>query len=207
MDVHDRRRWPTVYAIRHNPTGKIYVGSTCWLENRLRQHIGQLREGYHPNKAMQDDCDKYGDDYSFCILYEGHPDIGLAVTKIEHLYMDILKTTDPEYGYNFKEYRSNVDLSKVRFIDIPNGQRLVEVNLDPREPKRIKNKLPKPTTKFYAYRKIAGIRGADLARRLGVSRQAVEHWDRGTAKPKPEYAEKIAKAFGVTVDELLREET
>lgn len=202
---YDRRRWPTVYAIRHNPTGKIYVGSTGWLEMRLRQHINQLREGLHPNQTMQRDCDEYGDDYSFCILYECLPNSGLVVTKIEHLYMEVLGTTDPRIGYNVNEGKTKTNLDRVKFFDIPSC-RLPEVCLDPRHPKEERHRRSKPTTQFYALRRAARIKGADLARELGVTRQAVEHWDRGASKPKPEYAVKIADIFGVTVDDLLKED-
>lgn len=99
----DTRWWPTVYAIRHNPTGKIYVGSTKHLETRLRQHISALMGGRHSIEQMQKDCDEYGADYSFCILACLNCGSGFFINRIESLYMTILGTRDPARGYNYKD--------------------------------------------------------------------------------------------------------
>ena len=54
-----------VYAIMHNKTRRIYIGSTERGSHRLKNHLNALRAGKHKNKLMQDDFDKYGEDYSF----------------------------------------------------------------------------------------------------------------------------------------------
>lgn len=47
------------------------------------------------------------------------------------------------------------------------------------------------------------ISGSDLAKDLGVTRQAVSRWEIGISRPNGETAAKLADYFGVTVDELL----
>lgn len=52
----------TIYAIRHNVTGRVYVGSSAAPIKRIRSHLNALRRGKHNNSAMQSDFDLYGDD-------------------------------------------------------------------------------------------------------------------------------------------------
>lgn len=86
-----------VYALRHNPTGKIYIGSTRHPQKRLMTHFYTLKNGNHQVKAMQEDFDKYGDDYSVFILD--------VITRWydrqkEYYWMDVFHTRDPVLGYN-----------------------------------------------------------------------------------------------------------
>ena len=46
----------------------------------------------------------------------------------------------------------------------------------------------------------------NLADALGVSFQAVSNWERGVNPPLPKYQRMLAKLYGCTVDELLKEE-
>ena len=60
--------------------------------------------------------------------------------------------------------------------------------------------------------KIAALRGerklsqGDLAEKLDVSRQSVSKWETGQAVPELDKIIKLADVFGVSVDELVREE-
>ena len=60
--------------------------------------------------------------------------------------------------------------------------------------------------KIYYYRKRAKLSQEELAAQVGVSRQAVSKWELGDATPELDKLAALAKAFGVTADELLREE-
>lgn len=60
--------------------------------------------------------------------------------------------------------------------------------------------------KIYFYRKQAGLSQEGLAEQVGVSRQAVSKWELGEATPEVEKLLALAKAFGVTTDELLSQE-
>lgn len=86
-----------VYAIQHKGTGRIYVGSTKNVHNRFLSHLQQLKNGKHTNTAMQDDFDKYGEEYSLYVL-DTISDIGQK--GLEYYWMEKLKTYDPRIGYN-----------------------------------------------------------------------------------------------------------
>ena len=58
--------------------------------------------------------------------------------------------------------------------------------------------------KLYALRKSANLTQADLAEHLNVSRQAVSRWEMGTAKPEVDTLVQISNLFGVSLDELLK---
>ena len=60
--------------------------------------------------------------------------------------------------------------------------------------------------KIYYYRKRAKLSQEELAARVGVSRQAVSKWELGDATPELDKLAALAKAFGVTADELLSQE-
>lgn len=57
-----------VYAIRHNVTNRVYIGSSCRVDRRFHQHISDLRCHRHPVEDMQADFDQYGDDFTLTIL-------------------------------------------------------------------------------------------------------------------------------------------
>ena len=54
-------------------------------------------------------------------------------------------------------------------------------------------------------RRAHGYSQEELAGRLGVSRQAVSKWENGTSDPSTVNLLALAKLYGVSADELLRE--
>lgn len=97
-----------VYAIRHNKTGRIYVGSTANPKNRIMDHIKAVKGGYHYNELMNEDYVNHGDDYSVFIL-----DVSTSIYDTrEYIWMDYLNTRDPRYGYNQKDHSSISSLSR-----------------------------------------------------------------------------------------------
>ena len=60
--------------------------------------------------------------------------------------------------------------------------------------------------KINFYRKTRRLSQEELAERVGVSRQAVSTWENGDATPEVEKLLALARAFGVTTDELLSPE-
>ena len=53
-----------VYAIRHNKTGRMYVGCSQHIQGRFRNHMNQLKNRKHKSAEMQKDFDEYGADFS-----------------------------------------------------------------------------------------------------------------------------------------------
>lgn len=114
-NLYNDERRGYVYALRHNPTGKIYVGSTesfGGVENRVRQHIQRLKRGEHDVERMQEDCDRYGCDYSYFVLSETHD--GYEARSQEKLFMTILGTRCPNLGYNYKDHTYDFSLERCK---------------------------------------------------------------------------------------------
>lgn len=60
--------------------------------------------------------------------------------------------------------------------------------------------------KIYTLRTRLGLSQEELAEKLGVSRQSVSKWETGQSVPDLEKIIKLADLFGMSVDELVREE-
>ena len=54
-------------------------------------------------------------------------------------------------------------------------------------------------------RKAAGIKINDAAKSLCVSRQTVSAWEHGVSKPETHRLKEIAKLYGCTIDDLLKD--
>ena len=48
-----------VYMIRNEHNGKVYIGSSCNIEQRLEAHRRTLSKGTHHCKALQEDYDRH----------------------------------------------------------------------------------------------------------------------------------------------------
>ena len=104
-----------VYAIQHNKTKRIYIGSSGRTEHRLHDHLKLLRRGKHENKLMQDDYNKYGEDYSFYKLDEIPSEFE---SYREYFWMSVFNTYSEETGYNQREKTRNpAKLSKFKKIE------------------------------------------------------------------------------------------
>lgn len=97
-----------IYAIQHNKTKRIYIGTTVDIHSRYREHIKMLANNQHSSRRMQADFAKYGNDFSVYILEEvpysrvAHPYIGgktiASRNVIEANYMKEYDTF--KNGYN-----------------------------------------------------------------------------------------------------------
>ena len=125
MDFHR-----TIYALRHDPTGKIYVGSSSMLEHRLGCHMHTLRANKHQCKAMQADYNEFGGSYTVFILGE--------VTRyedkyLEYVWMELLQTRDPARGYNGNDNKKPFDLDYCEKFQIsPNEKIQITPNMNRR---------------------------------------------------------------------------
>ena len=61
-------------------------------------------------------------------------------------------------------------------------------------------------SKMIKLRKIKGLTQESFANEVGVSRQSVYKWESGQSYPDVEKLLKIARTFGVTVDDMLNDE-
>ena len=61
--------------------------------------------------------------------------------------------------------------------------------------------------KLREYRERVGLRQVDVAKKLNVNQTAVSKWENGGNPISRKYQKKLAKLYGITVDELLSEDT
>lgn len=93
----------TVYAIKHNQTNKVYVGSSQNVAKRIRAHLNQLNAGAHSVEDMQTDFERYGEDFSVLILDE----ISTYSERYkEYMWMIRLGSNVRGKGYNYKDYKN-----------------------------------------------------------------------------------------------------
>ena len=87
-----------IYCIKNNINGKVYVGSSINIYKRLLRHLNDLRHNIHINGHLQKSFLNYGEhSFYICILdYCTEEDI---IFK-EQFYMDLLNSTDINFGYN-----------------------------------------------------------------------------------------------------------
>lgn len=105
----------TIYAIRHNQTHRVYVGSSSDVKSRIRNHIYALRGGRHKNTLMQSDFDKCGEDYSYFKLGEIKE---FSERYLERVWMEVLHSRDIAHGYNSCDNSNPFDLDKCEKISI-----------------------------------------------------------------------------------------
>lgn len=60
--------------------------------------------------------------------------------------------------------------------------------------------------KLREYRERAGLRQVDVAKKMNVDQAAVSKWESGENGISRKYHKKLAKLYGVTVDELLSDD-
>lgn len=100
MSYYDNEYPKIVYAMQHKVTGRIYVGKTKNLDERLYVHLNSLAKGKHDNELMQEDVNKFGCDFDFFILDTVN---NLSESRKELDWMDELNTGDKRVGYNYKD--------------------------------------------------------------------------------------------------------
>lgn len=88
-----------IYLLKNKINGKVYVGRTARFSNRKKLHLNGLRANRHPNKMLQDDFNKCGENaFEFEIAEQSEKGFGRTYTEKE--WMIRLKTYDANYGYN-----------------------------------------------------------------------------------------------------------
>ena len=92
----------SIYAIRCTHNSKIYIGKTRKLDNRLKNHLTNLKNNKHSNKLLQQDFNKYGEKEFEFYLIENKIDYYEGNSK-ERYYMELYKTYDINFGYNKNE--------------------------------------------------------------------------------------------------------
>lgn len=182
----------TVYAIKHNPTGKVYVGSTSHFWKRITTHMLNLRANRHPVAEMQNDFNIFGDDYTVFVLdfIKSNED-----SRKEYLWMDLLDSRNPNHGYNAKDPSARFDLDSLVGITIPR-------KFGPRKRHR------RPSPKLGFAKNLMIIRAdqkfskKELASALGVKEYKISCWENGITVPDSETIGRIADIFECYTSDL-----
>jgi predicted GIY-YIG superfamily endonuclease len=90
-----------VYALRHEATGKIYIGSTANPFQRFQKHLNRLKNGTHHSREFQADYDRHENkDVTLVLLDEIHT---FAERDKEYEWMAYYQTFDRNRGYNYAD--------------------------------------------------------------------------------------------------------
>ena len=105
-----------IYAIQHNVTKKIYIGSSTDVATRFRSHINALKKGEHPVEDMQSDFEEYGENYSLFVIDK----IANRDEKYkEYELMQKYNSWERGVGYNYKDAvaKMNVLRNRKMYVD------------------------------------------------------------------------------------------
>lgn len=91
-----------VYAIRHNVTDRVYIGSSCNVDRRFKQHLYALQAHTHVVDDMQKDYDEHGEDYTLTILDTINDE---SEIEKEYEWMDKYQSFTRGIGYNYKDLK------------------------------------------------------------------------------------------------------
>jgi len=83
-----------VYQIKNRVNGKIYIGSSVNVQNRVSVHRGRLRKGIHGNPHLQNAWNKYGE-YAFEFSLLEEVSVRENAVVIEQWYLD---NFNPDYN-------------------------------------------------------------------------------------------------------------
>lgn len=90
-----------IYAIRHNVTNRVYIGSSANVDKRLMKHIYDLRAHKHHIEDMQSDFDQYGENFTFTILEDV---FAYEDKRKEYEWMEKYQSHIRGIGYNYKDH-------------------------------------------------------------------------------------------------------
>jgi group I intron endonuclease len=101
-----------IYKITNIVNGKVYIGSSKNVEDRINKHKSNLKYKIHINKHLLSAWNKYGEEnFSFQILKQMPLSL---LRRAEQFYINKYQSINPKYGYNKAVVVSNTwdDLEK-----------------------------------------------------------------------------------------------
>lgn len=119
-----------VYCIRHNPTDRVYIGSSSNVDRRIGAHISALRRGTHINEDMQADYNRHGEDYTITIL-----DVieSREASVKEYEWMKKYESTVRGKGYNYNDPK---DIGALEKKKLTNEEELIQLIRNHKNPER-----------------------------------------------------------------------
>jgi hypothetical protein len=89
-----------IYFIKNHATGKIYVGQSIQISQRIQQHLSALKNRKHSNSRLQRDWDAYGEEWFEIGVLEHLQAIEELLDRRENEWMHHFDSLNPECGYN-----------------------------------------------------------------------------------------------------------
>ena len=117
-----------VYCIRHNPTERVYIGSSANADRRIGAHISALRRGEHINEDMQADYNRHGEDYTVTIL-DSIADI--SEKNKEYEWMKMYESNVRGKGYNYNDPKDMEGVKKKKLSPRDEILELIRTNENP----------------------------------------------------------------------------
>ena len=91
-----------IYEIRHDASGRRYIGSSTNIQRRFNAHKRNLRLKNHSNRYLQRAWDKYGkDSFSFEVLIKCPQDL---LVFWEQSFIDYYKSNNESFGFNIRKF-------------------------------------------------------------------------------------------------------
>jgi len=97
-----------IYKIENLVNGKVYIGSSCDIKKRWRDHKYQLRHNKHYNNYLQNSWNKYREDNFKFKIVEETKDLQIR----EQYWIDSLNSFNNKFGYNLSKYVDHHKLSQ-----------------------------------------------------------------------------------------------
>lgn len=205
----------TVYAIRCNVNGRIYVGCSVNVEARIRQHFSDLQKGNkrtgpwnageeRADSTWQTDFNLYGQTaFDYYILQKDVPKTERLMA--ENAWIDRLHARDPEHGYNQRSsIREPLPFTFVEGIPPMAGTGPFEKAPELSAQIQMKNRPHSPIfgniKRLCEERKITI---SELEKAVKVGNGTISKWDRHY--PGIDKLMRVADFLGVTGDYLLEE--
>lgn len=154
-----------------------------------------LNNNEHPVIEMQQDCNLYGCDYSYYVLFEAYN--GMDAFFIEKQFMTLLRTRNNLYGYNTNDSSKDFSIDQYKENVIPPGVTSVHKRITKDHQLKCNGK----TIYFYLRRRM-NYTIQEVADVIGITKQAISRWENGDGCPKEEYMYKIASCYNVSVENL-----
>jgi group I intron endonuclease len=90
-----------IYRIKNRVNGKVYIGSSKAIENRVYQHVWELNRNEHHSITLQRAWNKHGKDaFEFETVLICSPDMLLVY---EQSLVDFYDSACPGKGYNISK--------------------------------------------------------------------------------------------------------
>ena len=117
-----------IYAIRCKETGRIYIGSTCDLETRLKNHFRTLKDGCkritsykrksNEKHPFQVDFDNFGmESFEAFIIEQNIPKF--LRDEREEYWIDRYNSANSQYGYNLYKCCNNGKIFRETSFPVP----------------------------------------------------------------------------------------